>query len=256
MRRTPPGSVAGAPPALVLLHGFALDSRMWRRQLEELQGEFRILTVDLPGFGAQARAPKPSRSDVDPAAETARAMNAGGLARAHLVGFDYGGAVAIDFALRFPGLVESITLVGPLLLGRVAGLESWGRCVALAEEGDCTTAAEVWLDDPLYETVRDNGDLFEEVRQIVLDYGGAHWTGRIVSAFGVADPSSCLKDISAPSMAISGEADLPSYMLMAEAYATGIRKARREILKGIGHNVTLEHPGAFHAMLRDFLGSL
>lgn len=49
-------SSADRKPALVLLHGYALDSRMWRPQVEAFADTHRILLVDLPGFGLQARA--------------------------------------------------------------------------------------------------------------------------------------------------------------------------------------------------------
>jgi pimeloyl-ACP methyl ester carboxylesterase len=239
-------------PALVLLHGFALDARMWRRQVEALAHDYRIVLVDLPGFGPQARA----RGAVEPAEEIARAMDAAGLVRAHLVGASYGAAAAVDFALRSPKRVQSLTLVGPMLVGRRIGIDAWARCVALANEGDRTTAAEVFLDDALFENLRNDEHLFEEVRQIVLDYGGGHWTGQVASRWSEADPASKLNELDIPALVMSGEADIPSFMLAAEAYAQALPRARREILQGVGHHVNLEAPEAFNAHLRDFLGSV
>lgn len=245
-------SAAEAQPALVLLHGFALDARMWRRQVEALRGDFRVLTVDLPGFGPQAR----EVGEVAPVEEVARAMDATGLVRAHLVGNAFGAAVAVDFALKYPRRVQSLTLVGPTLLGRRAGIDAWARCVALANEGDRPTACELWLDDPLFEGLRHDEDLFEEVRQIVLDYGCGHWTGRVTSKWAEPDPASRLAEVDVPALVVSGEADIPSFMLMAEAYAKGLPRARREIVQGAGHLVNVEQPELFNAMLRYFLRTL
>src|SRR5688572_4340166 len=105
---------------------------MWRRQVESLTNDFRIVLVDLPGFGPQARA----RGEIEPSAEIARAMDAAGLVRAHIVGASYGAAAAVDFALKSPKRVQSLTLVGPMLVGRRLGIDSWARCVALANDGD------------------------------------------------------------------------------------------------------------------------
>ncbi|HVH45065.1 MAG TPA: alpha/beta hydrolase [Labilithrix sp.] len=238
-------------PALVMLHGFALDSRMWRRQVDVFRTEYRVLVVDLPGFGPQAR----ELGEVEPAKEIARAMNVAKLDRAHLVASSYGAAVAVDFAFQHPERVASLVLAGPMLLGRRMGIDSWQRCVSLASEGDRTTAAEVWLDDALFETLRPDDDLFEEVRQIVLDYGGAHWTGKVTSIWSERDPVPKLKDLHVPTLIVSGEQDLPSFMLMAEAYAKAMPKARREIVQGVGHHVSLEAPDVFNDLVRSFVAS-
>lgn len=241
-------------PALVMLHAFALDARMWRPQIQgetALSADHRVLTLDLPGFGPQAR----ELGQVEPATEIGRAIDAVRLERVHLVASEFGAAVAVDYALKHPERVASLSLVGPLLLGRRTGIEAWQRCVALANEGDRTTAAEVWLDDPLFETLRGHDSLFEEVRQIVLDYGGGHWTGKISSAWNEPEPSNRLSELGVPTLVVSGEADLPSFMIMAEAYAKAIPNARREIIRGVGHHVTLEAAAEFNALLRSFVAS-
>jgi pimeloyl-ACP methyl ester carboxylesterase len=239
-------------PAMVLLHGFALDARMWRRQVEVFGPDRRVLTLDLPGFGPQAR----DLGEVELAAEIRRAMDAAKLGKAHLVASSFGAAAAIDFALEAPERVASLVLVGPLLLGRRTGIDAWSKCVLLANDGDKTTAAEVWLDDPLFESVRRAEPLFEEVRQIVLDYGGGHWTGKVSSVWNEPDPVERLKALDIPALVVSGETDLPSFIQMAEAYAKALPKARREIIRGVGHLPMMEAAPAFNDLLRDFLASV
>lgn len=243
---------ADQKPALVLLHGFALDSRVWRPQVEALADEFRILLIDLPGFGPQARAV----GEVQPGAEIARAMDAAGLVRAHLIGASFGAAAAVDFALQSPKRVESLTLVGPMLLGRRMGIDSWGRCVSLANDGDRATASEIFLDDPLFEALRQDEELFEEIRQIVLDYGCGHWMGTISSRWSDPDPAPRLKDLDIPALVVSGEGDIPSFMLMAEAYAKSLPRARREIVQGVGHLVNVDAADVFNDLVRAFLATL
>lgn len=239
-------------PALVLLHGFALDSRMWRRQVEAFASDYRILTVDLPGFGPQAR----ELGEVDPAAGVLHAMDVAKLDRAHLVASSFGAAVAADLALQHPDRVRSLTLSGPLLLGRRTGIDAWARCVALAAEGDRATAAEIWLDDPMFEGLRHDEELFEELRQIVLDYGGGHWTGRVSSRWSDPDPVPSLRKLDIPALIISGEMDIPSFMMMAEAYARTLPRARREIVHGAGHLANVEQPDVWNELLREFLQAL
>lgn len=242
----------GERPTLVMLHGFALDSRMWKRQVEVLGQDFNVLTIDLPGFGPQAR----ELGEVDGAAAVLRALDAVRVERAHLLANSFGAAVATDFALQNPGRVRSITLMGPLLLGRRTGIEAWSRCVALAAEGDRATAAEIWLDDPLFEGVRNDEELFEELRQIVLDYGGGHWTGKVIAKWSNPDPIPALKKLDVPALVVSGEMDIPSFIQMAEAYARALPRARREIVQAAGHLPNLEQPEHFNALVTEFLRAL
>ncbi|MBS2020661.1 MAG: alpha/beta fold hydrolase [Deltaproteobacteria bacterium] len=239
-------------PTLVMLHGFALDSRMWRRQVDVLGEHYRILTLDLPGFGPQAR----ELGEVEAAAAVKTALDAVRVEEAHLLANSFGAAVATDFALQHPSRVRSLTLMGPLLLGRRTGIEAWSRCVALAAEGDRATAAEIWLDDPLFEGIRNDEELFEELRQIVLDYGGGHWTGKVIAKWSNPDPIPALKKLEIPALVVSGEMDIPSFIQMAEAYARALPRARREIVQAAGHLPNIEQPDQFNAILLEFLAAV
>jgi hypothetical protein len=79
-------------PALLFLHGFSLDHRMWRQQVEALHPQYRVITVDLPGFGPQAR----DCGLVSPAEQLERALDKCGVLKVHLVGHSVGAAVAIE----------------------------------------------------------------------------------------------------------------------------------------------------------------
>lgn len=236
-------------PVLVFLHGFALDSRIWRRQIEAFHKDYRLLLVDLPGFGPQAR----EVGEVDVAKEVARAMDVAHVGKAHIIASALGAAVAIDFALQHPDRVASLVLASPMLLGRKLAIESWQRCVSLANDGDRATAAEMWLEDPLFESLRHSEELFDEVRQIVLDYMGHHWTGRVSLQWGEPDPMNRLKDVKAPALIISGGRDVPSFTQMAEAYVKALPNARREVVETAGHHVNLEASQAFNTAVRAFL---
>lgn len=236
----------------MMVHGFALDARMWRRQVDAFGSDYRVMTVDLPGFGPQAR----EVGEVEPAAEVGRAMNAAKLDRAHLVGTSFGAAVVVDYALANPDRVASLTLVAPMLIGRKMLIDAWPRCVALANDGDRATAAEVWLDDALFETLRLEEELFEEVRQIVLDYGGHHWTGKVASTWGEPEPIPRLANLKIPTLILSGERDIATFLTMAETYEKAIPGSRREVIPNAGHHVSIEASTAFNESLRRFLASV
>ncbi|MFO0738618.1 MAG: alpha/beta fold hydrolase [Labilithrix sp.] len=236
-------------PALVFLHGFAMDSRIWRRQVEAFGKDYRLLLVDLPGFGPQAR----EVGEIEIAKEVKRAMDAAHLGTAHVIASAFGAAVAIDLALQFPDRIASLVLASPMLLGRKLGIESWQRCVGLANDGDRATAAEMWLEDPLFESLRHSEELFDEVRAIVLDYMGHHWTGKVQAQWADPDPMPRLSSIKIPTLIVSGGRDLPAFTGMAEAYVKAMPNARREVIETAGHHVNLEASQAFNTAMKQHL---
>ena len=96
-------------PALVLLHGFTHDSRVWSPQLEGLSDSFTIIAWDAPGAG-QSPDPPETYEIGDWADCLAGLLDAAGVQRAHIVGLSWGGLVAQEFYLRHPTRLWSLTL--------------------------------------------------------------------------------------------------------------------------------------------------
>jgi len=99
-------------PAVVFVHGAAFDHSVWQWQSRYLAHHgYTVLAVDLPAHG---RSPGPLRRDVGELAEWLAAfIESAGLARAALVGHSMGALVTLETALRHPGRVSKLVLVGP-----------------------------------------------------------------------------------------------------------------------------------------------
>jgi pimeloyl-ACP methyl ester carboxylesterase len=238
----------GKGPAVTLLHGFALDGRMWRPQVRELEATHRILTVDLPGFGPNG---KGATGVHCPAEAVLEVLDRAGIERTHLFGHSFGGAVAVDIALARPERVLSLTLVDALLFGRASGIAAWGRCAELSRRGLYDEARRVWIEDPLFASARTNPEAMCALEEMARDYAGGHWAGRTTSRWLFDDPANRLGAIRVPTMVVDGEIDTPNFRAMAAEYVERVPHARRATLRGVGHMCSLEAPEAFNeAMLR------
>ena len=102
-----PTSGRDAPP-VVLVHGLGTSDRWWIPTIPVLAERYRVLAVDLVGFGRSAGQPVQLDAAADELAAWAAAI---GLERATWVGHSMGGLVAIDLAARYPALVERLVLV-------------------------------------------------------------------------------------------------------------------------------------------------
>lgn len=101
----------GEGEPLVFVHGFLVDSRLWRGVADALEGDFRCITPDWP-MGSHRIALEPD-ADLSPPgiAELIRAfLDELGIERATIVGNDSGGAMSQIFAANHPNRVERLAL--------------------------------------------------------------------------------------------------------------------------------------------------
>lgn len=108
--------IAGKGEPVILLHGFAQTSRMWRPLILELAKTHTVVAPDLRGFGSSAKptsgyTKKVMAQDIHALATTL------GLRRASVVGHDIGLMVAYAYAAQYPSEVDRIVLMDAFLPG-------------------------------------------------------------------------------------------------------------------------------------------
>src|SRR6202045_4721957 len=111
---------AGKGPAVILLHGYAETSRMWKPAMLLLGERFRVIAPDLPGIGDSAI--PPSGLDMKSAANSIHALARKlGVEKARVVGHDIGLMVAYAYAAQFPGETEKLVVMDAFLPGVEGG---------------------------------------------------------------------------------------------------------------------------------------
>ena len=114
-------NAGNAPATVILLHGFAETSRMWRPIVPLLAQKFTVIAPDLPGIGDSSI---PDNVDMLDAArkihELARSLN---IEKARVVGHDIGLMVAYAYAAQFPNETEKLAVMDAFLPG-VPGWEA------------------------------------------------------------------------------------------------------------------------------------
>jgi haloalkane dehalogenase len=103
----------GSGTALVLLHGNPGSSHVWRKVLPRL-GDGRLLAPDLIGMGRSGK-PDIAYSFADHARYLDAWFDALGLDRVVLIGHDWGGALAFDWAARHPQRVLGIAFLEAII---------------------------------------------------------------------------------------------------------------------------------------------
>lgn len=100
-------------PTLVLVHGWSNNRTVWDDQVDHFSQQYRVVTLDLPGFGQSGR-------DREGWTMTAFGEDVGAVVEALdldeviLVGFSMGTAAVLEAAAKMPDRVEGVVLVDQL----------------------------------------------------------------------------------------------------------------------------------------------
>jgi len=113
---------AGEGPAVLLLHGYAETSRMWRPLIPKLAEKFTVIAPDLPGIG-DSSIPSDKIDMISSAERIHSLMRSLGVGKERVVGHDIGLMVAYAYAAKFPDETEKLALMDAFLPG-VAGWEA------------------------------------------------------------------------------------------------------------------------------------
>lgn len=132
-------AVEGSGPALVLLHGTGASLHTWNGWAEALAGDFRIVRMDLPGFGLTGPHPAGDYSIGAYVRFVDAVTRRLGIDDFHLAGNSLGGRIAWNYAVAHPKRVNRLLLVDasgyplrrtPSLIFRLAALPAIGDALA------------------------------------------------------------------------------------------------------------------------------
>jgi 3-oxoadipate enol-lactonase len=222
--------VGGGGSAIVFIHGFSLDRRMWERQVGHFLGRFKVITYDCRGFGRSSLPTSPySHAD-----DLGHLLDHLGVSSAHLVGLSMGGRIALNYALARPDGVRSLVLVGSDVGGYEFGI-GWDPV------GDTVTAMrESWLNHEIFRRASLRPEVLRQVEAMVGTYSGFHWHQTDPRWPADTEAAERLAEISAPAAVLVGEYDLPDFKDIAGLLGARMRRAEAHVIAEAGHLAVLE----------------
>ena len=246
----------GTGPALLLLHAFPQDASMWDQQVAALSGRYSCLRPD--AFGCGSSPPPPAGLTLQGwAAAVLDVLDEADVDRVAIVGASMGGYLAFALLRKAPQRFLGLCLLG-------------SRARADSDTARADRAA-------LVTHLRDDGpaaieQLVENQPSKLLSKGGTgefHISdpvrGRIrrCTPAGLAtlsqilaerpDSTPTLATIAIPTLVVAGSEDGLVPVEEAQAMASGIPRARFEVMEGSGHLVSLERAQAVNKLMAEWL---
>jgi 3-oxoadipate enol-lactonase len=246
---------SGSGFPVILLHAGIADSRMWEPEVEAFAKHFDVIRPDQRGFG-QSDLPAARWS---PIADLLQIMDSLGLKPAHLVGCSMGGELAIDFALDHPERVSKLVLVGPSISGANFGKkypDLWAEVKAADEARDLAALNQAEMKLFLAGPKRSVDKIDKRLRDLFLDMNGTSLQNDFDTApTDDLDPPALdrLGEISAPTLVVIGDEDVPPVRDAVELLMQKVKGARKAVIHDAAHLPNLEHPSEFNQVVLEFL---
>ena len=254
--------VTGTGPPVVLLHGFPDSGRLWRHQVPALAGAgFQVIVPDLRGYGRSGKPEGIEAYSLPLLAGDVMAILADlEITRAHVVGHDWGAALAWGLAARAPGRVDHLVALSvghPATIRRTLQQREKSWYMLLFQFAGI---AERWLTDDDWANFRnwarhpDAGQVIAELEANGSLTPGLNWYRANVPPESWVRPPVALPPVQAPTMGVwsTGDSALTEIQ-MTDSAENVAGPWRYERLDGPGHWMQLDAPDQVNALLLDFL---
>jgi pimeloyl-ACP methyl ester carboxylesterase len=247
--------------AVVLFHGTAAWSELWRRTIDALAaGGFRVIALDLPPFGFSERPGTYSRQDQ--AERVSEALRQIGVRPAIIVGHSFGAGAATELVMRHPNQARALVLVDaalgltappsevPLLLR-----PKWLREVAVSLTITNPLATKTLLQSLIEKKDRALPEYIEilqrptTLRSSTADI--ADWLNYFLgdNKGALSANRNSYPGVKVPVAMIWGDKDTVTPLDQATDLRTLMPQTRLTLLPGVGHIPQIEDPDAFNAAL-------
>lgn len=250
---------AGMGEPLLLIHTVGQSLYTWRGMFELLSVRYRVIAIDLPGFGYSDR-PEAFGFGVDDYAEViVRFMDAMDIESAHIAAFSMGGAYAVRFALQHPERVGRLVLLSPgsitpemPLTIRMIDSPMLGFVASMLYN---INSVEKLLNDAVFDLTNITPDVVQEYYKPLADSASRRCVKRALQFFDDEAVVARLRELEAPVLILTGgedkwhTPDSPAMELMHSA----IRDCGYSLIRNAGHLLHEEKPERVAAAVFEFI---
>ncbi len=247
-------SETGTGPALVLLHAFPLDRSLWRDVVAPLAAVgWRVVTPDLPGFGASE---KFIGSIDDSASAVATLLNHLGENAAVIGGCSMGGYIALSFAAQYPERTAGLILADTK--ASADGEEARANRERIAQQvlasGSTAALAATMPESMLSPTTLERRAEVSQWLQATIRLQDPASVAAAQRAMATrADRFATLKALRVPVLCIRGADDRTATADDHARMAAAAGDAVDVVVPEAGHLLPVEQPVAFVEQVAEFL---
>jgi pimeloyl-ACP methyl ester carboxylesterase len=255
----------GSGQPVLFIHGIPTSNELWTEVVDQLQGRFTCLAVDLPGLGDSPRSPE-GLSQLQALAESLERIRIERkIEKWHVVGHDAGSAIAVQYAHQFPERVERLALLSPALFPELQPFHLF-RVVRRAVVGELLAPAVnfVFWRVAMRRALRQRrAELAAAVKHFATPFRGLRGAWRFMSVLRWGNPTevlaatpAMLPQLRMPTLIFHGTHDPALPKTFAQRAGELIPNSKL-VMVDAGHFIPLNNPEVVAAeLLRFFEGGI
>lgn len=236
---------------VILIHGFPLDHRIWAGQIDPLAERYRVIAVDLPGFGQSKAAGPLSIAEMAACVrELATRIDA---LPAVVAGLSMGGCVALAWAKHCPTDIDGMILVDTKAEGDSAeARQNRDRMIELVGgSGPAAIADDMMPKLIATQTLHDQPQTVQQLREMIESQPSQAIQWALGAMRDREDLADFIQSIADPTLIIVGEHDPLTPPHGARQMQQRISQSQLTIIPDCGHLAPLEKPAeTAQAMIR------
>jgi 3-oxoadipate enol-lactonase len=244
-------AVVGYGPPLFLFHSLLADRASFDAVAPALSRSYRLIIPELPGFGRSHAVSGGLAAVADRMADAVRDAAAG--EHAIVLGNGYGGFVALQMAIRHPGIASRLILADCGAAFSEGGREAFRNMAAASKAKGLMAITDVAmrrLFAPEFQEA--HPDLMRDRREAFLKTDAEVFRAAC-DALATLDLRPELSKVKVPALVMVGEQDEATPPPMSRELAAGLPDARLKIIPGCAHVPQLQSPEVFLEAIGGFL---
>lgn len=244
--------IEGEGPWVTMSHSLACNLHMWDPQMPALTRKYKVLRYDTRGHGGSS-APAGEYTLEQLADDVKALLDALKIKQTHWVGLSMGGMIGQTFALKYPGVFQSMVLADTTSRRPPDAAKMWAERIQNAQQKGMEALVEGtlgrWFTEPYCNARKDvmariGGDIRKT--PVAGFVGCCHAIARI-------DLTDRLKQIKCPTLVIVGEHDMGTPPEAARAIHENLPGSQLKVIASAAHLSNVEQAQVFNDALTGFL---
>jgi len=244
--------VEGEGPWLTFSHSLACNLRMWDEEAKRLSKRYTVLRYDTRGHGGSS-APAGAYTLELLADDLHALLKVLSVPSTHFVGLSMGGMIGQTYALKYPGMFNSLALCDTTSRYPAEAAATWVERIKMVETQGMEPLVEPtlarWFTEPFRKA---HPEVVQPVAAMIRNTPAPGYVG-CSHAIPKINLTARLKEIRCPSLVIVGKDDPGTPVAMAEEIHHALPGSKLVVIPSAAHLSNLEQPDAFNRALADFL---